>query len=94
MQVKGFKDICGQEFVAELISESVDYVEINNPLSLIPTEKGAMPLPYLMSNRGSVKFPLSKLILGPFDIESNMSNQYKSMFGGGIIEPEKKSLIL
>lgn len=86
MNVKGLKDICGQEFVAEIISDNGSTFTIKNPIYFVPVEQGMMPVPYLMTTKSEVKINKSSLVLDPFDVVDNISNTYKQMFGG-IVEP-------
>jgi hypothetical protein len=84
MNVQGFKDVSGQEFVAEL----VDYTTIKNPICLVPTEKGVMPVPYLMTIKENTEITINEnaLMFMPYDVEQNVVDYYKQRFGG-IIEP-------
>lgn len=85
MVVKGFKDITGQEFLAEVIDsgprDKPSYT-IKNPLCLVPTEKGMVPVPYVTLTQDELVIDGSKLLFKPFDPVENVANHYKQMFGG------------
>lgn len=91
MIVKGFKDITGQEFLAEVISEG-DIYTIKNPTCLVPTENGITPIPYIMTTRDELRIHVSKLLFEPFDPIENIVDSYKKMYGG-IIEPTSKIIL-
>ena len=86
MQVKGFKDVSGQEFIAEVINCYEHSLVIKNPICLVPTEKGMMPVPYLISTQEEVTLNRFALMFDPFDVEDNIENFYKEKFGG-IVQP-------
>lgn len=86
MNVKGFKDITGQEFVAEVINCGEHSLVIKNPICLVPTEKGMMPVPYLISTQEEVTLNRFALMFDPFDVIDNIGNFYKEKFGG-IVQP-------
>lgn len=87
MQVKGFKDVSGQEFIAEVVNITNESLTIKNPLCLVPTEKGMMPVPYIMSSTKELVIDKSNLIFKPFDIEDEIANFYKQKFGGIVEAP-------
>lgn len=86
MNVKGFKDITGQEFVAEVFESSEKTITIKSPICLVPTEKGMMPVPYLISTQEEVTLNRFALMFDPFNVEDNIENFYKEKFGG-IVQP-------
>lgn len=90
MVVKTFKDITGQEFVAEVVNEET--LEIKNPLCFIPTENGLVPMPYVVTSKDNLVINPDKILFGPLDPIENIVNSYKQMFGG--ISIPQKSLIL
>ena len=87
MNVLGFKDVTGQEFIAELVNENNgDTIIVKNPICLVPTEKGMMPVPYILTSQGTFYLKKSSLLFEPFSVESNIADFYKQKFKG-IIEP-------
>jgi hypothetical protein len=95
MNVKSFKDISGREFIGELVSDNEKAVLVKNPMALVTTQDGLVPIPYIMSGKENGQFEIdkSKLIIGPCDVNENIERSYRGMFGG-IIEPPQKDLIL
>lgn len=90
MQVKGFKDLSGQEFIGEVVSEGLNMIDVKNPMSIVLTPKGILPVPYILSNEDTtITFSFSKLLLGPFDISNEMSESYRKIFSKIITPPEK-----
>lgn len=92
MEVKGFKDITGQEFVAEVISSDDNFITIKNPICLVPTENGMMPIPYIMSSTDNLKLKWNSLMFEPFNIVDNISNFYREKFGG-IMQPPSNLIL-
>ena len=92
MIVKGFKDLTGQEFIAEVLDNLETTVKIKNPICLVPTEKGIMPVPYVMSAQKDIVLIKSNLLFEPFDVVDNIENFYKEKFGG-IVTPEKNLIL-
>ena len=82
MEVKGFKDITGQEFVAEVIDIDDNFITIKNPICLVPTEKGMMPIPYIMSSTDNLRLKWNSLMFDPFNVVDNIGNFYREKFGG------------
>lgn len=87
MKVKGFKDTTGQEFIAEVLKEDDNFILIKNPICLVPTENGMMPVPYIMSSQEDLRLKWSSLLFEPFNVMENVENFYKQRFGG-IVEPK------
>ena len=92
MEVKGFKDITGQEFVAEVISSDHNFITIKNPICLVPTEKGMMPVPYIMSCTDNLKLNCQSLMFEPFNVIDNIGNFYREKFGG-IMQPPSNLIL-
>ena len=92
MLVKGCKDVTGQEFVGEIISETQTTITIKNPIVFVPTENGVVPIPYVMTSKGNFDISKEKLICGPYSVMSNIEEAYRKMHGG-IIEPSKELIL-
>lgn len=92
MIVKGFKDITGQEFIAEVVNEKSLFIEIKNPICLVPTEKGMMPIPYIMTSQETLQLKHSSLLFSPFKVVDNIENFYKEKFGG-IVQPPSNLIL-
>jgi hypothetical protein len=92
MKIKGFKDITGQEFIAEVLDNNGSFVTIKNPLCLVPTEKGMMPIPYVMSTQDNLVINKSNLLFEPFNVVDNIENFYKEKFGG-IVQPPSNLIL-
>jgi hypothetical protein len=88
MIVKSFKT-SDAEFIAEVVNGSGHILEIQNPLCLIPTEQGVMPIPYIMTGKGPFKINTSLLLFEPFDPIENVVNMYKERFGGIVTSSPK-----
>lgn len=92
MQVKGCKDITGQEFVFEVIEFNSSKIIIKNPIVYVPTENGVIPVPYIMTSKDIFEINIDKIICGPYNIVENIENSYKQMFGG-ITQPNKQLVL-
>jgi len=99
MKVKGFKDITGQEFLADVVkTDNVKGVKVwtlKNATCFMPTENGIVPMPYaFLGLKKDPKIEISddKLLISSFDVEERLANQYKQLYGG-IVESESKLIL-
>lgn len=96
MNVKGFKDVTGAEFIAQVMNIAETKIDIRNPLLLMLTEQGLAPVPYLFSlvqeTDQIVTIQKSSLIAGPYPIHDDLANAYKEKHGGIVEAP--KGLVL
>lgn len=88
MIVKSFKT-SDAEFIAEIVDQREDICIIKNPLCLIPTEQGVMPIPYIMTGKGPFKINIALLLIEPFEPIENVVNMYKEKFGGIVTSSPK-----
>lgn len=96
MNVKGFKDVTGAEFIAQVLHDKETAIEIKNPIMLMLTDQGLMPMPYLFSLshevNPTIRIQKSSLIAGPYQIREDIANEYKQKHGGIVEAP--KGLVL
>ncbi len=102
MNIKIVKLITGEEVICEYKEEN-DIVILENPIiiSIVPSEEGigiALTLPWMLVS-GERIFELNKNhILCSVDPPEELSNQYSSQFGSGIViaheTPDVSDIIL
>jgi hypothetical protein len=96
INVKLFRIITGEEVIAELVSEEETHLTIKNGLVVIPTGQSVGFAPWAsVIDRSSPELILSKNhIVYTAEVDSTIKTKYTQIFGGGIITPEEKKLIL
>lgn len=92
MNVKGFKDVSGNEFIAEVVSQSEDFMVIKNPLCFIPTERGVATVPYVFTSTGELTLYFSKLIFQPYKVAENVESKYREI-NSCVVVPQKELII-
>lgn len=95
MTVKAVKLISGEELVGEVVEESPDVIALKNVLAILISRGqdgnlgvGFVPFaPYL--GQGVVHdFKTNKLIFVK-EVDTQMANQYNSIFGGVVVPPKQ-----
>lgn len=84
--VKIFKDVTGQEVIAELVEKkdikSKSEWVFKNPMSLVPTERGLVPLKYMWSlpEDGKITIKEQFMLVQPIPADDAQVEQYNKLF--------------
>lgn len=96
--IKIFKDITGQEVIAELVEKkeikSKPEWVFKNPMSLVPTERGLVPLKYMWSlpEDGKIVIKDQYILVQPIPADDDQVEQYNKLFSK--IETVDNTLVL
>lgn len=94
--IKAIKITTGEEILAEILEENESFVSIKNPLAILVQRTqngpalGFMPwMPYL---KGDLRLERSTIVLVE-EVDNELTNQYNSIFGTGIMVPPKELIV-
>jgi hypothetical protein len=95
MSIKILKLITGEEIIGEVVVESEQFIELNNPLSIMlrPSQDGFTFgfVPWCNLMDGNKRIYLDKVVTSGV-ASDDVKNTYNSMFGG-IVTPPKQLIV-
>lgn len=94
MDVKVFKMVSGEEYIAELVDETEDHYVIKQPVGMVDQGGGKVGfMPYfVMAKSREFKILKDHFITEPQEPIEEPKENYEQIFGSGIIAPTKKIL--
>ena len=91
------KLVTGEELVAEIISETEDFIEIKNPVAAVMQRRQEGPALGFMSWMQAANGPTFVInkdkIVCKSEVAEEVKNGYNQIFGAGIVVPPKDLIL-
>lgn len=90
MTVKAFRLLSGEDIISEVVNETVDTVALKTPAAIVVQQTadgrvGASFAPFMpFAKDGKVTLKVTAIV-GEFDIDVKLQNEYSRIFGSGIV---------
>jgi hypothetical protein len=95
MEIKMLKLLSGEEILCGIVADTDSHVEVENPVVVIPTQQdngstsvalAAFPM-FAHRDQKTLKIRKSVVVLEPYDAPDNFVNQWRQIYGSGIVVP-------
>jgi hypothetical protein len=95
MEIKMIKLLSGEEILCGVVSQDENHIEVENPVVIVPTQQesgktsvGFAEFPmFAHRDQKTLKIRKSVVVIEPYNAPDNFVNQWRQIYGSGIVIP-------